>query len=265
MRSTILRGNFMGVPFDRVADIYDKTRGYSSQSMEKVIDALKRELEGSTRALDIGMGTGRFSEPLQRAGIEVVGIDLSRKMMEKAREKGTANMTVADARMLPFRDSSFDDAISVHVLHLIREWQIALREISRVTRNHLISIGKEGPGREHNPGERYVEILKSIGYEASHPGLAEPRLNDPIRPAKSEFIVEDKGDTGKTLESLENKAYAIQWNVPDDLHGKAMGELKREFRGKPEYSNDLYLYKWKTSDIVRYLDRANGREEGRGE
>ncbi len=244
----------MSSSFDRVAEVYDKTRGYSSHAMGKVMEALRRELEGSARTLDIGMGTGRFSRPLQGAGLEVVGIDLSRRMLGKAREKGTTNALNADARMLPFRDSSFDDAISVHVLHLIREWQTALREISRVTRNFLISIGKEGPGREHNPGERYRDILKLLGHEVSHPGMAEPRLNELIRPEKSEFIVKDKGDTRKGLENLDGKAYSIQWNLPDALHRKAMRELKSEFGGKLEYTNDLYLYKWRTTDIRRYLD-----------
>lgn len=248
------RASSMSISFDRFADIYDKTRGHSSQAMGKVMEALKRELEDSRRTLDVGTGTGRFSGPLQSAGINVVGIDLSIKMLEKAREKGTTNIAVGDVRTLPFRDSSFDDAISIHALHLIKDWQTALREISRVTKNHLISIGREGPGREHNPGERYRELLKRLGHEVSHPGMAEPRLSEFLRPVKSEFIVKDKGDTKKSLENLDSRAYSIQWNVPEDLHGKAMKELKSEFRGKLEYTNDLYIYKWRTSDIRRYLD-----------
>jgi len=43
---------------------------------------------GVTQVLDIGCGSGRFMELARERGIEVVGIDVSGKMVESARAKG---------------------------------------------------------------------------------------------------------------------------------------------------------------------------------
>jgi len=95
--------------------------------MNKILKTLKEELEGYERILDVGVGTGRFSKPLQDAGFEVVGVDISKKMLGKACERGTEDLIVSDASSLPFQDSIFDASISIGTLHLIAEWKSALR------------------------------------------------------------------------------------------------------------------------------------------
>lgn len=66
----------------------------------------------STKILDIGCGTGRHSIELSERGYSVTGIDLSRSMIERAREKSQergveVNFCVADARSLEY-ESQFD-------------------------------------------------------------------------------------------------------------------------------------------------------------
>jgi ubiquinone/menaquinone biosynthesis C-methylase UbiE len=254
MRSEIFRGNSMNAPFDRVAEVYDQTRSHSSIAMAQVIETLKRELEDSKRILDVGAGTGRYSAPLQGKGLEVVGIDISRLMLEKAQEKGTKNIAVADARALPFRDSSFDSTLSVHLLHLTKEWEVVLNEISRVTKDYFISIGWENSEGEISPGIVYKKLLEKHGYLHDNPGLAEPRLSELVKPVKQEFITKDISNTQRSLGYLNDRVYGMQWNVPDELHERVMNELKREFEGKLEYSNDLYLLRWNMPDIRKYID-----------
>jgi ubiquinone/menaquinone biosynthesis C-methylase UbiE len=58
-----------------------------------------------------------------------VGIDISRKMMSKARQKGVENLILADAHNIPFKDRSFDASIIIHVLHLIPDWLNVAREM----------------------------------------------------------------------------------------------------------------------------------------
>ena len=62
------------------------------------------------RVLELGCGTGRLTIPLGRAGVQVVGIDRSTPMLDRARRRVTrgrlhANVTLvrADIRHLPFR------------------------------------------------------------------------------------------------------------------------------------------------------------------
>jgi ubiquinone/menaquinone biosynthesis C-methylase UbiE len=67
--------------------------------------------------LELGCGTGRVSVPLARVGIELVGIDRSAPMLERAlhritksRSRSSANslrLVRGDIRQLPFDDHSF--------------------------------------------------------------------------------------------------------------------------------------------------------------
>jgi ubiquinone/menaquinone biosynthesis C-methylase UbiE len=66
--------------------------------------------------LELGCGTGRVSLPLARAGIDLVGIDRSAPMLERARRRLKPRGTRAapdvrfvrgDIRALPFQDASF--------------------------------------------------------------------------------------------------------------------------------------------------------------
>jgi len=74
----------MSVSLDRVAEDFDRTRGLPQHVMNKIFKTLIEELRGRRRILDVGVGTGRFSKPLQDAGFEIVGIDVSKKMLRRA-------------------------------------------------------------------------------------------------------------------------------------------------------------------------------------
>ncbi len=95
------------ISFDRAADFYDQTRDLAEPVATHGIPALLRLLsprEGG-RILDVGIGTGRIAVPLMNLGADVVGIDLSLKMMAKLRQKNPAvRIAQADASLLPFPD-----------------------------------------------------------------------------------------------------------------------------------------------------------------
>jgi SAM-dependent methyltransferase len=59
---------------------------FSPEVLEPTVDLLA-ELAGGGRALELGIGTGRVALPLAERGVEVHGIDLSRAMVAKLREK----------------------------------------------------------------------------------------------------------------------------------------------------------------------------------
>src|SRR3989454_11026084 len=105
--------------FDRVSEVYDATRSLRPDVREAVLDGLEQALGGTNPLLDVGVGTGRFADPLRRLGFEVVGVDLSRRMMAKAREKRIPDLILADAESLPLRSKSFEVAMMVHLLHLV--------------------------------------------------------------------------------------------------------------------------------------------------
>src|SRR5438093_12005380 len=104
--------------FDRVAAIYDETRSLGPRAMARVLSVLVDELHGK-QVLEIGVGTGRYAVPLQKSGIRVVGVDISRKMVEVGLAKGLRDDVFAHAARLTFRSKSCDGTIRIHVLHLI--------------------------------------------------------------------------------------------------------------------------------------------------
>ncbi len=71
-----------------VAATYDSaTSGMHDDSViDSVIDVLA-DLAGDGRALEFGIGTGRIALPLARRGVDVHGIDMSKAMVARLREK----------------------------------------------------------------------------------------------------------------------------------------------------------------------------------
>src|SRR5947208_10415220 len=65
------------------------------------------------RILDLACGPGRHAAELTRWGGQVVGFDLSRAMLRRARERGDAALVRGDMRALPFRNGSFALAVNL--------------------------------------------------------------------------------------------------------------------------------------------------------
>lgn len=119
--------------FDRAADFYDRTRPLFEPIATQGIQAILDLIGPAARILDVGTGTGRISVPLLERGADLIGCDLSLKMMGHLLQKyPSARIIQADASSLPFPAARFDAVLTVHVLHLIAPWREALKEIRRV-------------------------------------------------------------------------------------------------------------------------------------
>ena len=62
--------------------------------------------DGCSTILEIGVGTGRVAKPLQDRNPKIVGVDISRGMIQRAREKRIERLILADASHLPIRARS---------------------------------------------------------------------------------------------------------------------------------------------------------------
>jgi SAM-dependent methyltransferase len=84
---------------DAFADIYDKWYGDSpavaSSDNRTTVQCLV-ELANNGRVLELGVGTGRIALPLATAGLDVVGVDASAKMLDQlaAKPNGSRVTTV---------------------------------------------------------------------------------------------------------------------------------------------------------------------------
>ena len=97
------------------------------------------ETAGAKRFLDVGCGTGilAFCLANNAATISVHGIDLSTAYIDHARARirdARLDFRVGDACALPFADASFDHSLSMLALQFIPQAQLAVCEMTRVTR-----------------------------------------------------------------------------------------------------------------------------------
>lgn len=123
----------VAVDYEAWARTYDSSRVASSS----VVEALRASLgQADGRSLlDIGAGTGNFAVALAEAGFDVSLCDVTPAMLRCALPKlGHRRLAAAAAESLPFRDDSFDCAISVNVIHHLRDREAAYTEATRVLR-----------------------------------------------------------------------------------------------------------------------------------
>ncbi len=87
------------------------------------------------RILDVGCGTGRFMEAIEKSGAEVVGIEFFRFPLDKARPRVKGLLHQMSAEELQFPDSSFDKILCNHVIEHLQNPYQALSEMKRVLRD----------------------------------------------------------------------------------------------------------------------------------
>lgn len=117
--------------YAKQARAYDSTRSASPS----VLGPLREGLAGAPGRglLDIGGGTGNYSQALAAEGWQPLVADRSPQMLARAETKGLTTV-LADAIKLPLADQSFDAAMLVSMIHHVDTPEQALAEARRVLR-----------------------------------------------------------------------------------------------------------------------------------
>nr|WP_246211165.1 class I SAM-dependent methyltransferase [Phytoactinopolyspora alkaliphila] len=92
-------------------------------------------------ALDAACGTGRFAEYLTATGHQVIGVDSSPDMLERARERvPEAQFKLGDLQRLPLADDEVDVVVCALALVHVRDLEPVMAEFARVLRpgGHLV-------------------------------------------------------------------------------------------------------------------------------
>jgi ubiquinone/menaquinone biosynthesis C-methylase UbiE len=145
--------------YDKIADDYPRrTRDLIPiNELEKFVSLVPK----GAKILDAGCGYGRCSEMLLKKGYDVTGIDLSEKLLEKAKTIKRARFYFMDVRNLDFPEKSFDAVWCNSVLLNLKK-QDALKALKEF--NHVLKGGgilfinvrkgaKKGMVKEGSSGE----------------------------------------------------------------------------------------------------------------
>jgi phosphatidylethanolamine/phosphatidyl-N-methylethanolamine N-methyltransferase len=125
--------------YRRWAGVYDTVfGGISSNGRQRAVD-LANKLPG-TDVLEVGVGTG-LALPHYATDKRITGIDLSKEMLRKARERvrkdGLRNVEALhemDAEATSFDDASFDIAVGMFVASVVPNPKRLLTELRRLVR-----------------------------------------------------------------------------------------------------------------------------------
>ena len=139
---------------------------------------------GGKIVLDIGCGVGRLAWALAERDAQVVGVDKSGAMLNRAiaeRGRRAVHFVRGPADVLPFSDEAFDIVSASYVLqHILddKTFRRTLREITRVTRSGGQVLTVDGLADHSFVPNSKVTVVRTIAdYEqVFYPALSRIRL-----------------------------------------------------------------------------------------
>lgn len=119
--------------YDEIAKGYEELH---KEEQLKKIAIIKNNLiiSKENRLLDVGCGTGLTTQ----WPCKCYGIDPSKKLLEKARNKQSIIYKQASAEKIPFKDKFFDIVISITAIQNFQDIEQGLKEIKRVGNNKFV-------------------------------------------------------------------------------------------------------------------------------
>jgi demethylmenaquinone methyltransferase/2-methoxy-6-polyprenyl-1,4-benzoquinol methylase len=123
--------------FDRIAPVYDAMNRVMTAGLDRRWRRLTvaAAVTAGDRVLDACCGTGDLAIAACEAGGDVVGLDFSERMLERAKRKSKSVEWVrGDLLDLPFGDGSFDVVTVGFAVRNVANLERALRELRRMLR-----------------------------------------------------------------------------------------------------------------------------------
>ncbi len=124
--------------WDRAASSYDKEEQKDEKTYQQIIEKTKGYLKSTDIILDFGCGTGLFANEIAKAAKKIHAIDISSKMIAKAKFKAQkqeilnveyTRSTIFDERL---KEGTFDVILSFYILHLVDDTQAVMQRMNEL-------------------------------------------------------------------------------------------------------------------------------------
>jgi SAM-dependent methyltransferase len=250
------------LPFDRIADTYDQTRGGEDRG-RRFARELEGELDRSAPVLEVGIGTGVVALGLRESGYSVVGLDLSLPMLAAARSRVGGRVAAGDARRLPLRSGSFEQAYSVWVLHVVGDVAGVLGEVGRILRpggRYLVV-----PAMGDRPGDPIGSVLWDMQRALDREGNRNDQEDRLVRlaPAAGLRVVDSRTwapfdyeeSPADAIRKIETESYSVLWHRTEDELAKAVRPAIAALRALPDPERRI---KRTSTDRLVILEKPGG-------
>ncbi|BAY40601.1 cyclopropane-fatty-acyl-phospholipid synthase [Nostoc sp. NIES-2111] len=163
------------------ANLYQDKHSFVWQYGEDLLQLLNPQT--SEFILDLGCGTGQLTEKIAQFGAEVLGVDNSATMIEKARQNYPhLHFEVADVRNLQV-DKPLDALFSNAVLHWVKEPEAAISNIHQALKlggRFVAEFGGKG---------NIQQILEALYQALAAIGISQPQILSPwYFPSIGEYV-----------------------------------------------------------------------------
>lgn len=250
--------------YDRIAERYDATRGYSPAGTARITEILTGEFDGRDRVLEVGIGTGQLALSLHAAGVDVAGVDRSVPMLSKVGEKAGGEppfpLVVGDATEMPFSEGAFGAAYFRWILHLIRDWRDVMTEAVRVVGPGGVIAGEIGgfAGSKNEVQRHFEELAGVVSVPIGLPWSAWELLDDymvslgcrvRVLPA---FDDPDPQSLAAFIQSTQDNIYSWTWDLNPRTRVRCAQETRawaQERFGDLDAVHHVFHIEWHAYDV----------------
>ena len=165
--------------------------------------------------LDVGCGSGLFTEMVLACGAKVTGIDVSLPMLAKAVDRTDAEHfsgVCGDMCALPFADNSFTKVFSMTAIEFVEDGQQVIRELERVSEKGgllvVTTLNSLSPwaARRKEKGRHGHDLFQNIFFRSPSDLLALVSTDAEVRTA----IHFQKDDPATLIPEIEQKGKDMQ-------------------------------------------------------
>ncbi len=225
------------IPFDRVAETYDVTRG----GMERARDLVGVMAAGLRPGpvLEVGVGTGVIAAALGEIGHPVLGVDLSVPMLRRAQERMGARVALGDGYRLPVRGRAVPNAALVWVLQLVPDVPGFLAEAARTVApgGRIVAVPAGGDWAPDDMSAAVDDMILTLRPPQDRPAQIEAaaRALGLRVVARTATTPRPQHDTPEDLAvMIERREWSMLWDLDDRTWARVVEPALTALRALPD-------------------------------